>query len=305
MIKKLKVINYLGEVLDLELGYPEKSGFLIQDIRGLTPADADINVTELANSDGAVFNSSRISTRNVVLTLRFLENPTIEHTRHQSYRFFPTKKPITLLIETDTRTCFVMGYVEKNDPTIFSKKTGTQVSIVCPDPYLYSINGQSTLFTSSIPVLEFPFFNDSLTEKLSEIGQVANVTVNTVLYEGDSEVGMTLTINATGVAEDVTIFNVNTGESMSIDTSKISLVSDPPLVEHIQNGDEIVISTVKGNKFMTLLRNGSYYNILNTLDRSSNWLRLVRGDNVLAYSAVSGILNLQFKIENQIIYEGI
>ena len=60
MIKSITVTNYLGESLKMELTNPYDSGFAITDITGIGPGKADINVTELTSSDGALHNSSRL-----------------------------------------------------------------------------------------------------------------------------------------------------------------------------------------------------------------------------------------------------
>ena len=73
MIKSVKVINYLGESIKLELGAPEKSGLLIRSITGLGAGKANINSTDLSTGDGSVYNSSRVLPRNIVFSLVFLE----------------------------------------------------------------------------------------------------------------------------------------------------------------------------------------------------------------------------------------
>lgn len=45
--------------------------------------------------------------------------------------------------------------------------------------------------------------------------------------------------------------------------------------------------------------------VLNALDKESDWFQLTKGDNIFAYTADEGAENLQFKIENRIIYEGV
>lgn len=56
---------------------------------------------------------------------------------------------------------------------------------------------------------------------------------------------------------------------------------------------------------LTLLRNGKTTNILNCLDKNADWFQLAKGDNIFAYTAEYGSTNLQFKIENRIVYEGV
>ena len=304
MIRKITVTNYLGESIELDLMNPEKSGFIVESITGLGSGKADINTTEVATNDGSLFNSARMPSRNIVLCLKFMWKPTIEDIRHQSYKYFPLKKKVTLLIETDSRSAEIEGYVESNDPDIFSQEEGSDISIVCPNPLFYSAgaNGTNTTLMSSIePMFEFPFSNESLTENLLEMAAINSYTEQNVFYDGDSEVGITITIHAVGPATNVTIYNINTRESMSIDTAKLESFTGSGIIER----DDIIISTEKGNKYVTLLREGKSYNILNCLSKNADWFQLSKGDNLFAYRAESGGTNLQLKIENRIIYEGV
>ena len=65
MIKSIKVTNPKGESLVLDLFHPEKSGLIVRSISGLGPPKANINSTDLATADGALYSSARASTRNI------------------------------------------------------------------------------------------------------------------------------------------------------------------------------------------------------------------------------------------------
>lgn len=301
MIKSITVTNHLNESIKLELGFPEKSGFLIQEISGLGPVKADINVSELSSIDGSIYNSARLPSRNIVFKLVLLESPTIEDTRQKSYKYFPIKKRVRLLIETTNRTAEIFGYVESNEPIIFSRQETTQISIVCPNPYFYSEGKQITSFTGFEKVFSFPFSNESLSDKLLIMGNILKNQMQTVLYEGDSEIGFNIEIHAVGTAKHVMIYNVNTLENMKIDTDKLIALTGQPIIM----GDSIFISTIKGDKSIQLLREGVYYNIINCLDRDATWMFLRKGDNVFAFDAEEGGANLYFRIINQVIYQGI
>lgn len=304
MIKSITVTNHLNESLKLELGFPERSGFLIQEISGLGPVKADINVSELSSVDGSIYNSAHLQSRNIVFKLALLESPTIEDTRQKSYKYFPVKKRVRLLIETTNRTAEIFGYVESNEPIIFSRQETTQISIVCPNPYFYSAGPkgkQITTFTGIEKAFSFPFSNESLSDKLLIMGNLLKNQIQTVLYEGDSEIGFNIEIHAVGTAEHVMIYNVNTLENMKIDTDKLIAMTGQPII----NGDSIFISTIKGDKSIQLLREGVYYNIINCLDRDATWMFLRKGDNVFAFDAKEGSSNLYFRIINQVIYQGI
>lgn len=304
MIKSITVTNYLGDSLVLDLARPELSGFVVKSVTGLGAGKSTINTTEVATNDGSIYNSARLSSRNIVLSLAFLWKPTIEDVRHLSYKFFPIKRMVTLLIETDNRLAQITGYVESNEPTIFSKDEGSDISIICPDPFFYSAGEDGTnvtTFSGIDSLFEFPFSNESLTENLLEMGSIQNLMDKVVVYDGDSEIGITITIYIMGPTTNIAIYNTGTRETMRIDTDKITSIMGSGLTA----GDEIIICTVKGKKSITLLRNGVRTNILNCLDKNTDWFTLAKGDNVFAYSADTGANNLQFKIENQVIYEGV
>ena len=305
MIRAVTVTNYLGESITLDLARPELSGFAVKSITGLGPGASTINVSEIATNDGGRFNSARISSRNIVLSLLFLWlDHTIEELRHLSYKYFPLKRQVTLFIETDNRKAEITGYVESNEPNIFSNQEGTDISIICPDPYFYSAGEDgvnTTVFSGIEPMFEFSFSNESLTENLLEMGRIANRAEGLVHYTGDAEIGLTITIHALGEASGLAVYDLTTQEVMRIDTDKLETLTGSGIVA----GDDIVICTVKGRKSVQLVRNGVTTNILNCLDKNSDWFQLVKGDNILAYTADEGAINLQFEVSNRTAYEGV
>ena len=304
MIKSVTITNHLDESIKLDLFNPEESGFIIKNIEGLGPVKANINFKELATNDGAIDNSARLSSRNIVMSLQFMESPTIEETRLKSYKYFPIKRNIKFLIETDSRICETIGRVETNVPTIFSNAEGCQISILCSNPYFYSAgeNGTNqTIFYGTEPLFEFPFSNESLTEDLIEFGSIENRTEGTIYYDGDAEIGITIQIHAVGEAEGLVIYNTKTREIMRINDDKLKSL----MGSGIQAGDEITITTSRGEKGIYMLRNGVTTNILNSLEKPIKWFQLSKGDNTFAYTASAGLTNLQFRIENKVIYEGV
>lgn len=307
MIKSFTVTNYLGDSIKLELGRPEKSGFLIKSVSGLGPSKANINTTEVSTNDGSLFNSARLNQRNIVFEFIFVESvnrENIEDVRQKSYKYFPLKKNLDLLIETDNRIVKTTGYVESNEPNIFSSQEGSQISIICPDPHFYSAGpdgNNTTVFYGIESVFEFPFSNESLTDPLIVFGNIQNKTENVITYKGDSEIGITIQIHAIGEAGSITIYNTGTRESMRIDTVKLEALTGSGIVA----GDDIIIKTQKGDKSITLIRGGKTTNILNCLDKRTDWFSLAKGDNIFAFTAESGTTNLQLWIENKVIYEGV
>ena len=307
MIYSFAITNYLGDRVKLELGKPEVSGFLIKSVTGLGPVKANVNTTEVVTNDGSMFNSARLSQRNIVFQLAFVETvygETIEDIRQKSYKYFPAKKSVEIVIETDNRYVKIKGYVESNEPDIFSSQEGTQISIICPDPYFYSAGEDGnnvTDFYTIDPMFEFTFSNESLTDPLLIFGEIQIKTEGVITYHGDSEIGVVIYIHAIGPATNINIYNTETREVMMINTTKLEKLTGKGLVA----SDDIVINTTKGEKSITLVREGASYNILNCLDKNTDWFTLSKGDNIFAFTAETGVTNLQFRIENQVIYEGV
>lgn len=301
MVKSITVTNELNESLNLILASPEKSGFVVRGVEGLGPPKANINSTELATSDGSLYNSARASSRNVILYLNFLWDPTIELVRQKSYKYFPIKQRVKLTIETDERTTEVYGYVESNENNIFSSSEGCQISIMCPKAYVQSAETTITVLSGIESLFEFPFSNESLTEDLIIFGEIQNNTGQNIHYTGDADVGVLFTVSARGTATNLSIYNSATREIMKIDTDKLQTLTGDVIIL----GDVITISTVKGEKYASLLRDGIVTNIINCIDRASSWIQLVRGDNVFAYIADTGSSVIDITIENKTIYEGV
>lgn len=368
MLKTITITNYLGNKVTYSfnnLTIEDESGMFITGIEGLGPVKANINMTELSTSDGGIYNSSRLSTRNIVVHSLFTYAKTIEEARLMSYKFFPIGRKVNIVITTDTHILSTEGYVESNEPDIFSENEGTQISILCPDPLLYSAgeDGETiTVFNGVDFNFEFAFENETvgetvvaipgmnpntyeivselpetgaynltyflmevvdtstyydeyryinnawmlIAEKLVfepeiEMGIIENYKDRNIPYAGDLEIGVIIQIHALGAVTNLAIYNTGTREVMRLDTDKIEALTGYGIIA----GDDITISTIKGDKYVMLLREGLEYNILNALDKNSDWFQLSKGDNVFTYTAATGSEYLQFQIKNRVAYEGV
>lgn len=257
--------------------------------------------------DGSKFNSARLPSRNIIINLRYLWAPTIEASRLKSYKFFPIKRPIKLLIETDERLLEIQGYVESNEPSIFSKQSGASISIICPDPYFYDAKngGVTTIVFSSIvssfeSVLDVGFSNESLDEPLLEFSTILSDTQKLIDYKGDAPIGVNINIAAAGNANNVSVLNETTGERIDFDTDKLAIYTGSALID----GDVISICTIKGQKSAILHRGVETINVLNCLPKNPDWLNLVSGDNIYTYIADSGVDKLSFELKHRTRFEG-
>ena len=314
MLRSITVTNFLGESLLLDLFNPYDTGLLITSITGIGPAKANVNTTELAVSDGSIYNSARVTQRNIVFSFRLIEDPVtnlVEDTRQRTYKYFPLKKMLTLTFETDNRIAEIQGYVESNEPDIFQQEETAQISIVCPSPYFYS-NDQMIVLNGVESQFYFPFSNESVSDPLLYFGEIIESVSLGYDYEGDAESGCIFHIHTIGEVHNISLYNAVTRERMDIDTSVIGNITKDEN-DHLIAGDDVYLSTISGDRYIYLVRSGKQYNILPAVpkmtDLSANkhadWIRMVKGSNVFGYLAEYGKSNATIEIYTNILYEGV
>lgn len=299
MILSVTAINRKGERIRLPLREPYENGIYIENIVGLGPVKAEIDTRKIASSHGSYFNSSRVGERILLLTLGLLEVPDVETTRQRTYKYFPVQQEITLLFETDQKTLRTTGYVEENDPEIFSEKQKTVISVICTDPFFYGLGDdfeKDTIFRGVDPQFTFPFSAES---KTIVLGTIFNYQSKNVYYEGDVTTGFEMVLDFSGAASGITVESETTGQLMHISAEKLEPITT------IVAGDQIRIDTRKGQKGVKHIRAGVEKNILNALGPNSDWLTLVDGDNVISYNATVGASQIGFRTFHTIMRTGL
>lgn len=236
-------------------GRAETDWFQIRDITGLGPVTADINTSPLGSMDGDSFVGGSVGARNIVLTIK--PNPdwrawTYEKLRRALYEYFMPKRRVRLVFETDEiAPVEILGYVESNEPNIFSKDGEIQVSIICPYPYFTSVN---------------PIVIDGVSTYAREAG----VEVD---YEGSVETGI-----------NVQVSWADTGEWTP---PYISIQVGDPLLTYFKVNATVdqysyfEMSSVSGQKFVQniAISNGVITNLLSKVQQGSHWPILQPGVN--------------------------
>lgn len=235
------------------------------------------------------------------------EYRSIEDSRHVSYKYFPLKEKVKLYFETDSKTVYLTGYVQENQPGIFSKAEETNIVVECADPWFYETSDATTVFSGVESMFEFPFDNNSLTQKLIVFGEIQNSLVKTFYYRGDvpvgfeAEINVLLPIDSPYRVDRIRIMNLDTREVLEIDTEALKRISGGPL----KFADLILVSTVPGDKYAYLIRNGDEIDIMNAITKNSDWPKIYAGENTFAYAAERGIEFLEFQIHYKIAYTGL
>lgn len=300
MIRTVTAINSRGEDIIMDLRNPWNNGFAITSIKGIDPPEASINNTELSIADGSVFNSSRVSNRNIVIEIKLLPNSTIAETRHSLYKYFPIKKKVRLIFDTDTRHAYIDGYVESNSIEIFDDFETAQISLICPYPYFKDTSDTRESLNSIVSEFTFPFSNPVSTRALV-MGNLSENNIVTIDYLGDDAVGIEFELSLFGTTSSITLRNNTTGQSMIIDNRRIEYLTGGPLAD----GDRLEIGTVVGSKYARLHRGVETYNVLASLGTSPDWVTLEPGLNEVEIVPIWTNTKIEASLIYDVLYEGL
>lgn len=282
----LNIQNHKHEVIQLS----QNERYTVTNITGLNPPTASVNGAENANFDGATYKSSRMNTRNIVITLKIEGN--VEKNRIALYTYIKVKHACTVFYTNGTRNVFIQGYVESLDIQLFEKKQMAQISIICMNPYFVGAIAESVGSPSVIKLFQFPFTIEE-TEKIpiSELNLDRELTI---INDGDVSAGIIVEFFANGTVENPAIYNVGTNDGIKVNIT-------------LEDGDMVRINTNKGQKGAFLISKGVQTNIINDLDMigSAPWLQLESGSNTILFDADLNPQFLECSISYNDLYEGV
>ena len=226
MIKRVVITNYLGESMEYKIEgvqIENESGLLITSIEGLGPVKADITMSKLVTTDGDLFNMSRLNGRNIVIKALFTHASSVEEARLLSYKYFPIGTKVNVEVYTDNRVGETSGYVESNEPDIFSDSSGCQISVLCESPFFTGMeeNASGGVFSEKMPLFKLPFKKDIANPDEIMFGEITTAHSGVVEYLGDSEPGCELCIEAIGDVKNPSIIK-DGSHTISVDTSKMT-----------------------------------------------------------------------------------
>lgn len=300
MIKTVTIENPSGSTLELNLRRSgETVGLLIFNIEGLGPPQATVSGTGGPNFDGIRANSVRADARHLLITLAITKGGELEEDAKQRiYSHFPVKKEIVFGIKTDRKDVYIPAFVESNEFSQFSSVENAIISLFCPNPYFLDKLSKSIIVDpfSGVPNFECPFSNESLTVSTIEFGIITELPTAEISYGGEVQTGIDITLNFTGVVEDIVITNSNGNQQMTIDTSD---------VEPTASGDQIFINTRVGEKSIYFVRGTVWTNIINAVGIGDDWIGLRPGANTVTINATTGIDKIETEIEFRALSEGV
>lgn len=226
MIKAVRAINPSGQSILMQLNGLEQGPFSLWAIEGLDPGEADINVTEIATVDGAVFNMARQTSRELTLTvlLNWYDNGhymSIQSAREEVYKYFPLKKQVRIVFylddvnNTGRQIAYATdAYVKSVTADIFAKTCAAKITVLRTNPLFFEyeiplassitgVEGFTSISVSDINALYSKVgFNRTLFEFKYSNGYmrwVINGVDQEVNYDITTNYGVSATINASAL----------------------------------------------------------------------------------------------------------
>lgn len=270
MLTRIQAYDELGNFL-LKLPVASRDSsvpFIVKDVTGLGPVQATISSSNSAGQDGVAIQSSRLGSRNIVMKIGYhpdyQQNNTVQSLRRDLYSYFAPKREVRLRFYNDDYSDVqIVGTVESHEPVIFSKDPEVSISIICEDSYFQALKA-----------VEINGFNNS------EVFPSFIGTGSSGFY---FELYVTRSIS-----------------SVSLECSpNETIVYTGPMIA----GDLLQISTVKGNKYARLTREGSTESVLDGISGSMNMVFNTITQSF--YVRIAGASDITFRLTHTPTYIGI
>ena len=280
----LVLINKNGKELNL-LNHKDK--FILTGAESLHGVDVDIGTSESPYTDGAKVESVKALPRGIELD--FILCGDVEESINFFTSVVKSKQMVTLKEESSKGEIAVKGVASIPPYSRMMQSCRLTLSIYCGQPYWEDLVQMGAEIAEAIGLLCFPVEGQYFTETGRPFGVLDTDFERTFVNDGDTDVGMIITINTYGEVKSPRIScssGSQNGWWMQLNAT-------------LGNDDEVEISTVRGNKYITI--NGSeLYNgepVTNLLEFNGNdWLQLEQGENTFNITAESGIKNLHYSI---------
>lgn len=282
LVKELKITNSRGDSIQFGRHF-----FLLNDL-DFSNLEADVSYSE-SIVDGANYQRTVLEIRefDIPFYLKRINNESwwYEERRRELFKVFnPKFNPMRLDFTTANRqSYFLNANLEatpslpkgfENDNKVWQKGL---LQFSCDDPFIYSADENKVDVAVWIGDFEFPL---EIPEEGIELGHRSESLIANVYNDGDNETGMIIRFKALASVKNPMLINVNSYETLKLNF-------------HMVGGDVIEVSTYRGKKSATLIRNNEKINIFNSIHLMSTFLQLKPGDNLFRYDADEGIDNLE------------
>jgi len=253
--------------------------FIVTEIDGMTAADVDVASNSVYSMDGDRITNMQTQPREIVLDLEIRQGVDVEAAKAYITACVKPKQTATLRLTYDLsgaeQSKAITGEIKSIKMPRFTNKAVMQITLYCSQPYW---EDAEFIIKYISDILNLHHFQITWSEPLP-MGVYDMTRTREFVNQGDAAVGMVITITAQGKVVNPVLYDNSTGEYIGIDDT-------------LEQGDEIVINTIRGQKSIT--KNGA--NVLSKLRAGSTWLQLDVGSNILLVDAESGASDMYFTL---------
>lgn len=248
MLRKVDVVTRRGTTLSLDL-FENDSGYQVE-VEGLNPVKAELSSSSYVGMEGEEFQSSRRGKRQI--KFKFDLQPdfvadTFATLRRRLYDYLMPETTVKLRFHLDTGLYVdIDAVVEDHSSPMFSEDPEVQVVLICFKPDFIDPNR-----------VEF------------EGSTVSTSAITEINYPGTIDIGVVVTMHINRNVEGFTIYN----------TTEDGVLSQLDFSYPLINADELVISSLKGSKGITLTRAGTSSSLLYGRSAQSKWINFSQGIN--------------------------
>lgn len=266
----------------------------LQSCEGIYESNSPVNTLSDSMTDGSVYQGSKLTQRNIILTLR--DRPTGNHMANRAllYTVFKPKTAGTFIYKENGVTRYAKYYVEKLYIDAIKGSRAATISLICPDPYFYDPAEMVVSMGGWIPQFEFPH---EFTEDGEEFGIRDQELLKQIVNTNADDIGITLTLMGTGAIVNPVIHHLETQTHVAVGTTAKPFT--------LLVGEKLIITTHDNNKHIYLLSNNTLTEINEYLSEDSSFIQLQYGLNTFGYSADAGADYLSIDIAYRYQYLGV
>lgn len=283
MVKTLNFISAKGA----EMPLLKNRYFTLISVDGFTQVQSSLASIVIPFVDGDTLTNIQAQPRSVVLYLRIKDTAGVEAAKRYIMQYVKPKLAGTIRLEQDDRNIQLAGIVEAVEMPRFGQGCTMAITLHCSQPYWQDVDYLVNEISKIINLHYFPIPKGGLAFPSEGVpfGVYDEDLTQVLTNNGDVETGLVITIVASGAVTNPKIYNTLTGDYIGVNDT-------------LAGNDEIVISTIKGQK--TITKNG--VNIIDKIMQGSTFLQLATGLNEFTIQADSGIDNIYYELTYKQLY---
>lgn len=263
--------------------------FYLTNVDGQTMAAAAIASNIIGGADGDSVNNVQANARQIILDLRIKPGVDVEEAKRAILKIVKIKQFGSLEWKQRERTVTISGVVESVDMPRWNNAVTMQITLHCSQPFWEDVDFIVQRISEAV---DLHYFTDSATDMLYfpedgiPFGEYDTIRTKNFYNDGDVAVGLEISIVALATVtnpaiydRDGNFFGVGYGDG----NNKVVL----------QQGDNVVITTHKGKKGVSINGNNS----LSKVKPQSTWLQMAAGDNVFSINSDDeSVSNMSFSL---------